>query len=158
MRRFLCIAASFSLCACFHATHVEKPDEGASAGSAQGAQPSKQEGGAAEKPHVARRPQKPGRPPLAASPSGLFVPGGVEKVQQALANRGYLDLESSKRGEIDAATSAAVRKFQSDQGIARTGNPDHETLRRLGLDADSLFRKSAAVQDSKAPTPVVPKQ
>src|SRR5438270_5529843 len=150
MNRFLCIAASFSLCACFHATHVEKPGEGATAGSVQqGAQPSKQEGGAAEKPHVARRPQKPGRPPLAASPSGLFVQGGVEKVQQALANRGYLDLDSAKRGEIDATTSAAVRKFQADQGIARTGNPDHETVRRLGLDSDALFRKSSAARESK---------
>ena len=48
--------------------------------------------------------------------------------------------------EIDGPTSAAVRQFQSDQGIAHTGNPDHETVRRLGLDAEALFRKSTAVK------------
>ena len=46
--------------------------------------------------------------------------------------------------EIDAATSAAIRKFQSDRGIARTGNPDHGTVRRLGLGPDAIFRKSSA--------------
>jgi Putative peptidoglycan binding domain len=148
MKRFVCALAVLGLAACFHTTHVEKPDQ-ADEGAPQRAQPPEKEGGAAEKPHAARRPQKPGRPPLAADPAGLFVPGGVEKVQQALSSRGYLDLGSAQRGEIDAATSAAVRKFQADQGIARTGNPDHETVRRLGLDSDALFRKSAAVKKSK---------
>jgi hypothetical protein len=134
-----------ALFACSHATQVAKQRED-EAGSGAAQQPSEQQGGAAARPRLARRPAKPGRPPLAASPSGLFAPGGVEKVQSALASRGYLDVSSAKRGEIDAATSAAVRKFQDDQGIARTGNPDHETVRRLGLDPDALFRKSAAVK------------
>ena len=46
-------------------------------------------------------------------------------------------------GLIDDATASAIRKLQSDQGIARTGFPDHETVRRLGLDPDRLFRRSA---------------
>lgn len=71
------------------------------------------------------------------------MPGGVEQIQDALASRGYLDKSAAKSGVIDEPTSAALRKFQSDQGIARTGNPDHETVRRLGLDADALFRKSS---------------
>jgi peptidoglycan hydrolase-like protein with peptidoglycan-binding domain len=83
---------------------------------------------------------------LSAGPAGLFVPGGVEQVQNALAHKGYLDMSQVKEGDIDAQTSAAVRKFQSDQGIARTGNPDHETLRRLGLDPDKLFRKAEDVK------------
>jgi peptidoglycan hydrolase-like protein with peptidoglycan-binding domain len=150
MKRLLCAAAAVSIAACFHATRVEKPD-GEAGRSEQAAQPTKQEGGAAAKPHAARRPQKPGRPPLAASPAGLFVPGGVEKIQEALAAKGYLHLDSAKKGDVDAPTVAAVRKFQGDQGIARTGNPDHETVRRLGLDADSLFRKSAPLQGSETP-------
>jgi peptidoglycan hydrolase-like protein with peptidoglycan-binding domain len=129
--------------ACSHATQVAKTDE--SKGEAR--QPARAEGGAAEKPGLARRPEKPGRPPLAASPSGLFVPGGVGKLQKALADRGYLAQDEAKSGEIDEATSAAIRKFQADQGIARTGSPDHETVRRLGLDPDALFRKSAAVKN-----------
>ncbi|MFL5368488.1 MAG: peptidoglycan-binding protein, partial [Myxococcales bacterium] len=62
-----------------------------------------------------------------------------------------LDMAEVKRGVVDAPTSAAVRKVQTDQDIARTGNPDHETVRRLGLDADALFRRSSAVKkDSSA--------
>jgi peptidoglycan hydrolase-like protein with peptidoglycan-binding domain len=135
------------LAGCWHVRHVEKDDKGddGSKPASQEAQPKKSEGGAAAKPGQARRPQEPGGPPLAAGPGGLFVPGGVEQVQNALASKGYLDMSKAKKGEIDVSTSAAVRKFQGDQGIARTGNPDHETLRRLGLDDDALFRKSGDV-------------
>jgi putative peptidoglycan binding protein len=138
----LCIA--LALTACFHARSVEKKGEGQ-----EQPQPKQAEGGAAAKPRQARRPQKPGRPPLAAAPGGLFVPGGVEKIQQALESRGYLDASEAKEGDIDVKTAAAIRKFQSDQGIARTGNPDHETVRRLGLDPDSLFRRSSAVKEKQ---------
>ncbi|HEY2027891.1 MAG TPA: peptidoglycan-binding domain-containing protein [Myxococcales bacterium] len=139
--------------ACFHTHKVAKGDKGdtdakeeKSDGERSAPQPKESEGGAAAKPSQARRPEKPGRPPLSAGPAGLFVPGGVEQVQNALAHKGYLDMGQAKEGEIDAQTSAAVRKFQSDQGIARTGNPDHETLRRLGLDPDKLFRKAEDVK------------
>jgi hypothetical protein len=149
MRSFLSMIAALSLCACFHARRVEKPDEGAATSSGEGEQPTRKEGRRAGSVARRARPEEPGRLPLAASPEGLLVPGGVEKVQEALAARGYLDLDSAERGKIDVATSAALRKFQADQGIARTGNPDHETVRRLGLDPGALFRKSATVQDSK---------
>jgi hypothetical protein len=137
--------AAVLLFGCSHTTNVEKPGDGSGRESA--AQPARKEGGASAQPRAARAPEKPGRPPLAASPGALFVPGGVEQVQKALASRGYLDLGEVEKGKIDAATSAAVRRFQSDEGIARTGNPDHETVRRLGLDADALFRKSSVVKD-----------
>ncbi|HTO98622.1 MAG TPA: peptidoglycan-binding domain-containing protein [Myxococcales bacterium] len=143
--RTLACALALLLAGCVHTTHVEKPDD--QGGAEAQAQPAPKEGGAAAQPQAARRPEKPGRPPLAAAPGALFVPAGVEEIQKALASRGYLDLSEAKAGEIDAATSAAVRKFQSDEGIARTGNPDHETVRRLGLDADALFRKSSAVKE-----------
>jgi hypothetical protein len=121
--------------ACFHTHSVSKDD--AKDNSAQSAAPA-----AAAKPSQVRNPQTPGGPPLAAGPGGLFVPGGVEKIQDALGKKGFLDNSKVKRGELDETTSAAVRNFQTDQGIARTGNPDHETLRRLGLDPDQLFRKA----------------
>ncbi len=141
-------AAAALLFACSHATRVAKRS-GEEDGSREAAQPAPHQGGAAEKPSQARRPAKPGRPPLAASPSGLFVPGGVERVQRALADQGYLDLREARRGDVDKATSDAVMKFQADQGLARTGNPDHETVRRLGIDPDSVFRKSSAVKAAK---------
>jgi peptidoglycan hydrolase-like protein with peptidoglycan-binding domain len=147
MRKTLVVAVA--LAGCFHATHVEKPDENANGTSGQAAQPKKHEGGPAAQARAARRPQKPGRPPLAAAPGGLFVPGGVEKIQQALASRGYLDTSQVDHGRIDDETADAIRKFQADQGIARTGNPDHETVQRLGLDAEALFRKSSAVKEGQ---------
>jgi len=149
MKRML-IAGVLACAACFHTHKVAKGDKGdakeAQSDDREARQPKESEGGASAKPSQARRPQKPGRPPLSAGPEGLFVPGGVEQVQNALAHKGYLDMGEAKKGEIDAQTSAAVRKFQSDQGIARTGNPDHETLRRLGLDPDKLFRKAEDVK------------
>lgn len=135
--------------ACFHTTKVDKDQDAHDAKTqapapANGtAQPKQSEGGASEQPKVTRRPERPGRPGLAAAPSGLFVPGGVTQVQQALASRGYLDLSQVEDGRIDLPTTAAVRRFQEDQGLARTGNPDHETVRRLGIDPDALFRKSS---------------
>lgn len=141
------LATAFLVFGCSHATSVEKPDEGGESNGAKAAQPAMKEGAVAAKPRAARRPQRPGRPPLAASPGALFLPGGIEKLQNALADRGYLDLDEVHEGDIDEATSAAVRKFQSDEGIARTGNPDHETLRRLGLDPDSILRKSSAAKE-----------
>lgn len=151
MKRVFIVAALASA-ACFHTHKVAKGDTGDKGAKEEksddrGApQPKESEGGASAKPSQARRPQKPGGPPLSAGPEGLFVPGGVEQVQNALAHKGYLDMGEAKKGAIDAQTSAAVRKFQSDEGIARTGNPDHETLRRLGLDPDKLFRKAEDVE------------
>jgi peptidoglycan hydrolase-like protein with peptidoglycan-binding domain len=75
------------------------------------------------------------------------VPGGVTKLQQALASRGYLDLSQVEEGRIDLPTSTAVRRFQQDQGLARTGNPDHATVRRLGIDPDALVRKSSDAKE-----------
>jgi hypothetical protein len=83
-----------------------------------------------------------GRPPLAAAPEDLFVNGGVERIQDALAARGCLDRASAARGVIDAVTSAAVRRCQAELNLARTGVPDHETARTLGLDPDALFRRN----------------
>ncbi len=144
MRRAAAGSTAALLLACSHATHVARPG-GADRGG-EAAQPAPSEGGAAERPRQARRPARPGLPPLAASPGGLFVPGGVEKVQRALAGRGYLDLPEARAGDLDEPTSAAVRRFQAEQGIARTGNPDHETVRRLGLDPDAIFRKGSSAK------------
>lgn len=149
MSRLRPLPALVLAAACAHATHVQQParDDAAASGKAgAAAQPAESEGGAAAQAHLARRPEKQGRPPLAAAPGGLFAPGGIEKLQKALVDRGYLDAKDAASGRIDEATSAAVRKFQGDQGLARTGNPDHETVRKLGLDPDQLFRKSSAAK------------
>ena len=37
---------------------------------------------------------------------------------------------------------AALRRFQAAHDLPSTGVPDHETVRRLGLNPDELFRKA----------------
>lgn len=71
----------------------------------------------------------------AATPS-LFKPGAIELVQDALKKAGY-SLERS--GKLDDPTVAALADFQERKGLAKTGSPDHETVRRLGLDPDQVL-------------------
>lgn len=95
--------------------------------------------GTSAKPEAERQAAAPGRPQLASSPEGLMLPGGVLLIQQALTKRGYLHEADS--GALDDETSVGLRNFQSDQKLARTGAPDRETLRRLGVLEDKVFRK-----------------
>lgn len=78
------------------------------------------------------------RPSLAVTPSELLEPQGVRRLQEALQQRGLLD--DGARGELDRATSDAVRRYQANEGLARTGFPDHATVSRLGLDPDEVYR------------------
>jgi peptidoglycan hydrolase-like protein with peptidoglycan-binding domain len=100
---------------------------------------------AAEQPSETARPAprgippRAGRPRVPASPQGLLAPGAIGELQRALAERGYL--AAHRRGELDEPTTRAVRKFQSDEHLAATGVPDHETLQRLGVDPDKAYRK-----------------
>ena len=147
MRQAIWILFAFVF-GCFHATHVEKPDQPQQSEESSGKQPAKSQGGAASQPRLARKPARPGRPPLAAAPGGLYAPGALNQIQQALAQRGYLE-SADESGKLDTATTAAVRKFQGDQDLARTGVPDHETVRKLGLDPDEVFRQSSGRQEEK---------
>jgi hypothetical protein len=94
-----------------------------------------------EEPAEAREvPPDRGRPPVPATPAGLLAPGGAKRVQQALAAEGFLD---GPRGgdEIDDRTASALRRFQQQRGLAATGFPDRETLRRLGLDPKDVYER-----------------
>ncbi len=81
--------------------------------------------------------QKPGSPPVAASPEGILTREGVLQIQRALGAHG-LGVELT--GVLDDATVAALSTFQRQQGLAETGMPSMETLRKLGLDADAIYR------------------
>ncbi len=78
-----------------------------------------------------------GAPRVPASPEGLLGRDTVVKLQQALAQRGLL--RQHRQGELDASTSAAVKRFQRQRGLAATGMPDRETLRDLGVSADEAY-------------------
>lgn len=85
-------------------------------------------------------PSRAGRPRVPATPGGLLAPDAVGEIQEALARRGHL--AGHRRGELDGATSAAIRRFQREQGLAQTGFPDRETLTRLGVDPERVYRRA----------------
>ncbi len=87
-------------------------------------------------PRVTKIPPREGRPEVAVSPQELMRPGSAKKIQKGLQDEGYL---REVTGSLDRETSVALRRFQHDQGLAETGAPDRETLRRLGVDPQEVY-------------------
>lgn len=81
-----------------------------------------------------------GRPRIPASPEALLAEGAVGKIQEALARKGLLG--EHRPGELDPPTSAAIRRFQADEGLAETGFPDRETLSKLGVDPEDAYGRA----------------
>lgn len=79
------------------------------------------------------------RPRVPASPKALLAEGEIGKIQDALAQRGYL--EQHHPGALDDPTTKAIRRFQKDEGLAETGFPDRLTLQELGLDPEEAYGK-----------------
>ena len=50
------------------------------------------------------------------------------------------------RDASDAAKRQGLRRFQRAHDLPATGVADHETVKRLGLDPDQIFRQ-ATVKD-----------
>jgi hypothetical protein len=92
-----------------------------------------------EDQRTARPAAEPGRPELTTSAEGLLLADGPRLIQEALADRGYL-AKDHRTGQLDAETSAALRKFQEKEELARTGYPDRETVRKLGLSIAKVFK------------------
>ena len=80
--------------------------------------------------------QRPKTTPLAQAPEGLLTPGAEQKIHDKLSAGGFV------KEDENASTGAALRRFQAAHDLPSTGAPDHETVRRLGLNPDDLFRKS----------------
>ena len=136
-------AAGLLALACFHTQQVARPGAEDPGGKGETAAPSGERAGPGPEkgrdaaPSKSRIPPRAGRPTIAASPEGLMNPGSIRRIQAALRTKGYLDAES---GDLDDATAAALRRFQADEGIAATGAPDRETLRRLGVEPNQVYR------------------
>jgi hypothetical protein len=126
--RAVALAAAVAALACGGARRV---------GDAGGSPPKPEE---PDRPAEKGVPPAPGRPRVPASPEALLAEGAVGKLQDALATRGYLG--PHRRGELDGATSKALRAFQGDEGLAETGFPDRETLSRLGLDPEEMYGRA----------------
>jgi hypothetical protein len=90
-------------------------------------------------PARAREPaSKPDDVPVSTSPAGLLAPGADDKIRDKLAAAGFATDGKS--------TNEALRRFQKANDLPATGVPDHETVKKLGLDRDEIFR-AAAVKD-----------
>jgi hypothetical protein len=85
---------------------------------------------------VAPTGEQPKMTPLAQSPEGLLTPGAEQKIHDKLSAGGFM------KEDANASTGAALRRFQAAHDLPSTGVPDHETVRRLGLNPDELFRKA----------------
>jgi hypothetical protein len=91
-------------------------------------------------PETGEAPKKAtGDTPVARNPATLIVPGQVKRIQGKLRDRGLLAAAPS--GTLDGATRSALKRLQHDEDLPETGLPDHETVRKLGLDPDEVFTK-----------------
>lgn len=88
--------------------------------------------------------------PVASTPQGLMKPGAEKRVQEGLRAKGLLRPEQCN-GQLDAATRAALRKFQKSEGLPTTGLPSYETLDHLGVDLDDIFHTTAHPRDPTSP-------
>jgi hypothetical protein len=69
--------------------------------------------------------------------NAMFKPDGLKLLQRALTRP---DAEVPETGLLDAATQTALLAFQTEKHLPRTGLPDFETLRLLGVKPDALYR------------------
>jgi len=84
--------------------------------------------------------------PVRTTPGGMLDQKAIGKIQAALAHHG---VKVASSGVLDQPTQAALRRFQKRQGIARTGLPDYDTLRRLGLDPKTIYLGGTARASGK---------
>jgi hypothetical protein len=77
---------------------------------------------------------------VSLTPEAQFKEGSVERIQDALRERGLLEGEV-KRGDLDVPTSVALGRLQAERDLARTGQPDRATLEALGLEPQDVFQR-----------------
>ena len=116
--------------------HAKTTDEGKPAAAAESkAQANKPERAPPRVPELASKPED---VPVSTSPAGLLLPGADDKIRDKLASAGFTADGKS--------TKDALRRFQRANDLPATGIPDHETVKKLGLDPDQIFR-AATVKD-----------
>src|SRR5277367_6528868 len=87
----------------------------------------------------------PGHPELASSPAQLMAPGSADAIATALRKRGLLAPDDNTNKGMETA----LREFQQSQGLAATGFPDHETLRKLGIDPKKVDQTAVSPDAGK---------
>lgn len=97
-----------------------------------------------------KEPQVASERPVRTTPGGMLDPKAMHEVQAALGRHGE---KAPSSGQLDEETQAALRRFQGKEQIAKTGMPDFDTLRRLGLDPKKIDLGGTARASSKHPAP-----
>jgi hypothetical protein len=118
-----CLLAALPLVGCGHTKITEKPpaEEGAAAAAPESSKPP---------------PAHPRTTPVVENPNDLLAPGAEDQIRAKLVEGGYLDDAHARSLE------GGLRKFQSAKDLPVTGVADHETVRRLGLDPNKIFRRA----------------
>jgi N-acetyl-anhydromuramyl-L-alanine amidase AmpD len=83
-----------------------------------------------------KEPQVSSERPVRTTPGGMLDPASMKKIQSALDSHG---VKAPSSGQLDEETQAALRRFQAKEKMAKTGMPDYDTLRRLGLDPKEIY-------------------
>ena len=151
---FICV---FSGAACVHATKTRSEETGEVAdGKAKTGK---------------RTPERVETMTTSKTTQAMFQPEGLRKLQSALngklddvkapslepGSKNQLQsdqgpaTDDKKKGEkieqvaenntLDTKTQLALQQYQKSQGLPETGLPDYETLRRLGLKPEEVFRR-----------------
>ncbi len=82
--------------------------------------------------------------PIAVSPVLLMRPGSVERLQQRLLERKFLEQGAFATGELDAATLTALAKAQDAADLPVVGIPNYATLEALDLSPVEIFMTGEA--------------
>jgi len=93
-----------------------------------------------------KEPQVSSARPVRTTPGGMLDPKSMRQIQQALDKHG---VKAPSSGELDEETQAALRRFQGREHMAKTGMPDYDTLRKLGLDPKTIYLGGTARASGK---------
>ena len=129
------VVALVALAGCGHAKTTDK-GKSANEATAETETDSKK-----SEPAPARRREPVSKPedvPVSTSAAGLLAPGADDKIRDKLAAAGF-----AAEGK---STKVALQRFQKANDLPATGIPDHETVKKLGLDPNETFR-AATVKD-----------
>jgi len=134
--------AALLLGACGHTTTTGAPqaaqrEEGRPAASSSSSSSSSDEARPAKRAHGT------GHTPVPRTPAAALEPGQLRNIQKKLSER-HLLAGDHQSESLDQPTEKALRRLQHEEKLPETGLPDHETVRKLGLDPDKVFTKRDA--------------
>jgi putative peptidoglycan binding protein len=129
------VAAALAMAACSHTSSVGQPSSNQVPPKDRPAKSEKKDQGQDQ----SKREIGTAATPVSSTPAAALEPGQLRRIQHALAGRKLLG--DHQEGSLDDATKRALRRLQHDEDLPETGLPDHETVRKLGLDPDEVFAK-----------------